>query len=39
MGLNEAYKGVRGNVLMMKPFPYINEIYNILLQAENQRGL
>ena len=37
--LNEAYKVVRGNILMTKPFLDINEIYNLLLQEENQRGL
>jgi len=38
VGLNEAYNVVRGNILMMRPFPDINEVYNILLQEENQRG-
>ena len=38
VGLNEAYKVVRGNILMMKPFPDMNEVYNLLLQEENQRG-
>ncbi|KAJ8425920.1 hypothetical protein Cgig2_028807 [Carnegiea gigantea] len=28
VGLNEAYKVVRGNNLMMKPFPDMNEVYN-----------
>ena len=39
VGLSEAYKAIRGNILMMKPFPDIDEIYNLLLQEENQRGL
>ena len=39
IGLNEAYKTIRGNILMIKPFPDIDEIYNLLLQEENQRGL
>jgi len=39
VGLNEAFKVVRGNILMMRPFLDINEVYNTLLEEENQRGL
>lgn len=39
VGLDEHYKGVRGNILMMKPLPDIDEVYSVLLQEENQRGL
>jgi len=37
--MNEAYEAVRVNILMMKSFPDIDEIDNLLLQEENQRGL
>jgi len=39
MGINEAYKTIRGKILMMKPFPDIDKIYNLLLQEENLRVL
>lgn len=37
MGLNDAYTGVRGHILMMKPLPSLNQSYAILLQEESQR--
>ncbi|GAA0171713.1 hypothetical protein LIER_25685 [Lithospermum erythrorhizon] len=37
MGLNECHATIRGNILMMRPFPGIDEILQILLQEEKQR--
>ncbi|XP_070022367.1 uncharacterized protein [Nicotiana sylvestris] len=37
MGLNEVYVGVRSNLIMMQPFPSLDNVYNILLQDEKQR--
>ncbi|XP_074295987.1 uncharacterized protein LOC141623716 [Silene latifolia] len=39
MGLNESYKIVRGNILMMKPIPSINGVYSLLIQEEKQREI
>ncbi|XP_019231650.1 PREDICTED: uncharacterized protein LOC109212458 [Nicotiana attenuata] len=37
MGLNDAYSGVRANILMMKPLPSTAQAYSILLHQESQR--
>jgi len=37
MGLNESYTAVRGNILMMNPFPSLSQIYSLLVQEERQR--
>jgi len=37
MGLNESYTSVRGNILMMTPFPSLSQIYSLLVQEERQR--
>ncbi|XP_057529777.1 uncharacterized protein LOC130808316 [Amaranthus tricolor] len=37
MGLNGAYKNVRGNILMIKPLPDVNTAYSILIQDKTQR--
>ncbi|XP_075111267.1 uncharacterized protein LOC142181719 [Nicotiana tabacum] len=37
MGLNETYVNVRSNILLMNPLPSLDNVYNILLQDENQR--
>lgn len=37
LGLNESYHGIHNNLLMAKPLPTINQVYNILVQEENQR--
>lgn len=37
MGLNESYTPVRGNILMMKPFPTLGQVYSLLVQEEKQR--
>jgi len=37
MGLNSSYTAIRGNILMMTPFPSINQAYSLLVQEERQR--
>lgn len=37
IGLNEMYSGCRGDILMMKPLPSINQAYSIILHEEFQR--
>ncbi|WOH00712.1 hypothetical protein DCAR_0520086 [Daucus carota subsp. sativus] len=37
MGLNDQYTAVRGQMLMMKPIPSLNQAYSLLLQEESQR--
>lgn len=37
MGLNEVYIQVRSNILIMRPLPFIDSVYNILLSDEKQR--
>ena len=37
MGLNSSYTAIRGNILMMVPFPTISQAYSLLVQEERQR--
>jgi len=39
VGLHEDYKYVRGNILMIKPLPSLDQVYQIVLQEEKQRSL
>ena len=39
VGLNDVYKGVRGNILISRPLPNVSEIYYMLLQEEHQREM
>ncbi|XP_021986851.1 uncharacterized protein LOC110883393 [Helianthus annuus] len=39
MGLNPYYDTVRGNILMMKPLPTINQAYALVVQDEKQREI
>lgn len=39
MGLNESYVHIRGNILMMSPFPNLGQVYSILVQEEQQRHM
>lgn len=39
MGLNEAYSGVKSNILMASPLPSINHAYSLLIQYEKQREI
>lgn len=38
MGLSATYLTVRGNILLMEPFPSFNEIYSLIIQEERQRA-
>jgi len=37
MGLNNSYTAIRGNILMMSPFPSMSQAYSLLIQEERQR--
>ena len=37
MGLNESYKTVRSNILMMTSLPNVRQAYSLLVQEEMQR--
>jgi len=37
MGLNSSYTAIRGNILMMIPFPSMSQVYSLLIQEERQR--
>jgi len=39
VGLNDVYKGVRGNILMSRPLPNVSKAYYMLLQEEHQREM
>ena len=39
VGLNDVYKGVRGNILTSRPLPNVSEAYYMLLQEEHQREM
>lgn len=39
MGLNEAYEATKRQVLMIKPLPAIEEVFNMVCQDERQRIL
>ncbi|XP_028093464.1 uncharacterized protein LOC114293571 [Camellia sinensis] len=36
IGLNESYVAIRGQILLMDPFPTINRAYSLVLQHERQ---
>ncbi|XP_048623048.1 uncharacterized protein LOC125592297 [Brassica napus] len=39
MGLNEAYEPTRRHILMLKPIPPIEEVFNIVAQDERHRNI
>lgn len=39
MGLNESYKTVRGNILMISPLPSVSHAYQMILKEEKQRDV
>lgn len=39
MGLDESYKNIKAQVLMMKPFPSLNEVYSIMQREEKRREI
>ena len=39
VGLNDDNKVIRGSILMMKPLPNIDQVYQLIIQEEKQRSL
>ncbi|KAG2270373.1 hypothetical protein Bca52824_064928 [Brassica carinata] len=39
MGLNDAYEQTRRHILMLKPIPTIDEVFNMVSQDERQKNL
>ncbi|XP_042951333.1 uncharacterized protein LOC122286124 [Carya illinoinensis] len=39
MGLNESYKGIKAQILLIKPFPSLNEVYSIVQREEKRREI
>lgn len=39
MGLNDSYKVIRGQILMMKPLPSVSTAYSMIIQEERQRTI
>ena len=39
MGLNDSYKGIKAQILLIKPFPSLNEVYSIIQQEEKRREI
>ncbi|XP_033142562.1 uncharacterized protein LOC117132479 [Brassica rapa] len=39
MGLNESYESTRRHILMLKPIPTIEDVFNMVTQDERQRGI
>jgi hypothetical protein len=39
MGLNESYKAIRGQILLLNPLPDVRQAYASIVQEENQRNL
>ncbi|XP_074365665.1 uncharacterized protein LOC141706743 [Apium graveolens] len=37
MGLSDAFTAIRGQLLLMKPIPSLNQAFSLLLQEESQR--
>lgn len=39
MGLNEAYEPTRRHILMLKPIPSIEDVFNLVIQDERQKSI
>jgi len=39
MGLNEAYEATRRHILMLKPIPTIEDVFNMVAQDERQKSI
>ncbi|GAV62432.1 UBN2_3 domain-containing protein, partial [Cephalotus follicularis] len=39
MGLNESYRGIRRQTLMMNPLPTVGQAYSLISQEESHRGI
>ncbi|KAL4644581.1 hypothetical protein ACB092_02G175200 [Castanea dentata] len=37
MGLNESFATVKGQILLMKPLPSLNQVFSLIIQEEKQR--
>ncbi|XP_017978371.1 PREDICTED: uncharacterized protein LOC108662467 [Theobroma cacao] len=37
-GLNDSFSAIRSQIIMMKPFPSLDEAYNLVLREENKRN-
>ena len=37
MGLNESFATVRGQILLMKPLPSLNQVFSLITQEEKQK--
>jgi hypothetical protein len=39
MGLNDSYKAIRGQILLLNPLPDVRQTYSSIIQEEKQRNL
>lgn len=39
MELNDLYKGLKSQILLIKPFPSLNEVYYIIQQEERWKAI
>lgn len=39
MGLNDTFRGVRSNILMITPLPKVRQAYSLVIQEETQRHM
>jgi hypothetical protein len=39
MGLNDSYKAIRGQILLLNPLPDVRQAYSSIIQEEKQRSL
>lgn len=39
MGLNDSYKEIKAQILLIKPFPSLNEVYSLVQQEEKRREI
>ncbi|KAG8367674.1 hypothetical protein BUALT_Bualt16G0097500 [Buddleja alternifolia] len=39
MGLNDVFKPVRGQILLMRPLPYLEDAYSMIQQEERQMDM
>lgn len=39
MGLHDSYKDIKAQILLIKPFPSLNEVYSIIQQEEKRRQI
>ncbi|EEF46505.1 conserved hypothetical protein [Ricinus communis] len=38
-GLNKSYQGLRSQVILLKPFPSLDQAYNMVLREESHRSM